>query len=198
MLYNRTYPERLARWRADGSGPDGGPNTLMGPTVVDVDGAKRLMEASGALAACWIFLGGGGWVRWRWFFCVVLRVVWGGVGWWWRRGQAFGGYGKKLGGANYHQAITTKAPTKQPQLKQPTKTTTHHQHVHNHHQNNQPTPSFKKNQKDFVGVSGYAPLTRPLSFSALEISWETAAYEFGLFGISIKELMAAGKKLIYA
>jgi hypothetical protein len=50
---------------------------------------------------------------------------------------------------------------------------------------------------DFVGVSGYAPLIRPLSFEAMEISWETAAYEFGLFNISIKDLVARGKKLVY-
>ena len=38
---------------------------------------------------------------------------------------------------------------------------------------------------------------RPLSFEAMEISWETAAYEFGLFGISLKDLAKRGKKLIY-
>lgn len=42
LLYNRTYVERLGRWRADSP-----PNKLMGPTVVDVAGAKRLIEASG-------------------------------------------------------------------------------------------------------------------------------------------------------
>jgi hypothetical protein len=46
-------------------------------------------------------------------------------------------------------------------------------------------------------VSGYAPLLRPLAEGALEISWQTAAYEFGLFGINIPELAAAGKRLIY-
>lgn len=50
---------------------------------------------------------------------------------------------------------------------------------------------------DFIGISGYAPITRPLSFSAMEISWETAAYEFDLFGISVKQLAAKGKRLIY-
>lgn len=46
-------------------------------------------------------------------------------------------------------------------------------------------------------MSGYAPLTRPLDFSALEISWETSGYEFELFGIDIKALAAAGKRLIF-
>lgn len=59
-----------------------------------------------------------------------------------------------------------------------------------------PTP-HPPPKKDFIGVSGYAPLTRPLDFSALEISWETAAYELGLFGISVKDLAKRGKKLIY-
>jgi len=68
--------------------------------------------------------------------------------------------------------------------------------------NPQPRPQPQRQpqpqpQPDFVGISGYAPLVRPLSFDALEISWETAAYEFGLFGISIKDLVKQGKKLIY-
>jgi len=41
LLYNRTYVERLGRWKADTS------NKLMGPTVIDVAGAKSLMESSG-------------------------------------------------------------------------------------------------------------------------------------------------------
>ena len=67
-----------------------------------------------------------------------------------------------------------------------------------------PTPSHTPHPtqtppQDFIGVSGYAPLTgRPLGFAALEVSWETAAYEFGLFGISVLGLAAAGKNLIYA
>lgn len=31
----------------------------------------------------------------------------------------------------------------------------------------------------------------------MEVSWETAAFELGTLGISVKELMAAGKKLVY-
>lgn len=54
------------------------------------------------------------------------------------------------------------------------------------------------NKMDFVGVSGYAPILRPLSFEAMEISWETAGYEFGLFGISLKDLANQGKKLVYS
>lgn len=48
-------------------------------------------------------------------------------------------------------------------------------------------------------MSGYAPILRPLSDpSSMEISWETAAYEFQLFGVSIKDLSDSGKRLIYA
>jgi hypothetical protein len=50
---------------------------------------------------------------------------------------------------------------------------------------------------DFIGVSGYAPLIRPLSDEAMEISWETAGYEFDLFNISLKDLASKGKKLVY-
>ncbi|KAI8472172.1 MAG: hypothetical protein J3K34DRAFT_215181 [Monoraphidium minutum] len=92
LLYNRTYTQRLDRWRRDE-----GKDDLMGPGVVDVEGTKALLDKS-----------------------------------------------------------------------------------------------------DFVGISGYAPLVRPLKDDAMEISWETAAYELGLFGISIKDLAKAGKKLVYS
>ena len=43
LLYNGTYYVRLARWRVD---PYADP--VMGPRAVDLAGAKRLLEASGA------------------------------------------------------------------------------------------------------------------------------------------------------
>jgi hypothetical protein len=60
-----------------------------------------------------------------------------------------------------------------------------------------PCPVKPQTTPDFVGVSGYAPLIRPLSDAAMEISWETAGYEFGLFNISLKDLASKGKKLVY-
>jgi hypothetical protein len=42
LIYNRTYTQRLARWRADKTG-----DKLMGPSVIDVQGAKRLLQKSG-------------------------------------------------------------------------------------------------------------------------------------------------------
>lgn len=42
LLYNRTYTERLARWRFDSP-----PNQLMGPSVIDVSGLKNLLAMSG-------------------------------------------------------------------------------------------------------------------------------------------------------
>ena len=60
-----------------------------------------------------------------------------------------------------------------------------------------PLPSPPPLPADFIGVSGYAPLIRPLSQGAMEISWETAGYEFGLFNISLKDLAAKGKKLVF-
>lgn len=45
MLYNGTYYARLARWRLDIFNDE-----LMGPGVIDLAGAKKLLEASGELA----------------------------------------------------------------------------------------------------------------------------------------------------
>ena len=43
ILYNRTYVDRLDKWRKDDDN-----DRLMGPSAVDVAGTKALLEASGA------------------------------------------------------------------------------------------------------------------------------------------------------
>lgn len=43
MLYNSTYYQRLARWRVDVPRDE-----LMGPSGIDLAGAKALIDASGA------------------------------------------------------------------------------------------------------------------------------------------------------
>jgi hypothetical protein len=51
LLYNRTYVDRLKRWREDKS-----KDTLFGPSVIDVDGARDLLYKSGGARG----LGGSG------------------------------------------------------------------------------------------------------------------------------------------
>lgn len=52
---------------------------------------------------------------------------------------------------------------------------------------------------DFIGLSSYAPLPASLSSEAMEVSIQTAAFEFLYFGIDLKRLLFVdGKQLIYS
>lgn len=142
LLYNRTYTQRLDRWRADKP-----VNDLMGPTAVDVQGVKDLLAKSGARGA----------------FPVSREHLEG------RSAPA--------------RCVACRRVVHTPAYKRPMLA----------HAND-----LRTTFSDFIGVSGYAPLVRPLDAAgAMEISWETAGYEFEFFGIRLKDLAKSGKRLVY-
>jgi hypothetical protein len=49
---------------------------------------------------------------------------------------------------------------------------------------------------DFIGLSSYAPLPENLTFTSMETTIETAAFELLPFGIDLKELIFVKNKLI--
>jgi hypothetical protein len=49
---------------------------------------------------------------------------------------------------------------------------------------------------DFIGLSSYAPLPENLTFTSMETSIETAAFELLPFGIDLKELIFVKNKSI--
>lgn len=52
---------------------------------------------------------------------------------------------------------------------------------------------------DFIGLSSYAPLPANLTHETMEISIQTAAFEFLYFGIDLKRMLFVAKKqLIYS
>lgn len=157
LLYNRTYVERLGRWKADKSG-----DKLMGPSVIDVPGTKALLEASGGGGA-------GAWQAAAHCFRTLVPCITRGRSRLWLSALALIDSNLLPAGRAAASRCTRRAmgAAAAPLL------------------------------TDFVGVSGYAPMVRPLAFDVMEISWETAAYEFGLFDISLKDLAKSGKKLIY-
>lgn len=69
LLYNRTYLERLARWQ-----DDNGKDLLMGPSVIDVEGTKALLESSGD-QKYWGQGGAAVWGRWCWQLAASCCLV---------------------------------------------------------------------------------------------------------------------------
>lgn len=52
---------------------------------------------------------------------------------------------------------------------------------------------------DFIGLSSYAPLPANLTYETMEISIETAAFEFLYFNIDLKRMLfVENKRLIFS